>query len=74
MLNIFRKRHAPSDKERGVHSIKISHERYEKLKEIAAREGKLVGWVLGKAVDRYLKEKGAAGGDHRTESREALSQ
>jgi hypothetical protein len=36
--------------------VRISKDHYKALRELAARRGVMISWLLTKAVDRYLKE------------------
>jgi predicted DNA-binding protein len=38
-------------------SVKISSEKYNKLKMLANKEGKFISWVLDKAIENYLRAK-----------------
>lgn len=39
-------------------SIKVKEEQYLKLKEIAKKEDRSVSWIIRKAIDEYIDEKG----------------
>lgn len=38
-------------------SIKVSSELYEKLKQVAKKENRFIGYLLDKAVENYLRSK-----------------